>query len=663
MAVSRLILRLVLWGCTWGVAAPLGAQSLMERWRRGVEPELGVVERRLGVLRTEQARLPEAMSRPDLSQLGYRSLPEAMPVGEKWVQVDLGDVVPVDDIVLIPAVIPSVEEAAVSVGFPKRFRVTLSSVADFGSFETVADFSDAAVPDPGPMPVVVGRGGRAARYVRVTALELRGDPDNYFFALGELVVTSGNQNRAQGAAVTALDELVSPRWSVRALTDGISAVGRPVERRLLPTNGYHGAIESTATVTQWVQVDLGESLALDEIRLVPARPVDFADTIGFGFPVRFRVEVADDATMARPTVIADHSAADFPNPGDRRVVLAAGGARGRYVRVTALELWQRRQPGDYVFALAELEVVSAGANVASERPVTESSPLGPGHHAWSPEFLVDGIAPREGVGTYAEWLSAFAQRYVVDAEIGELEKRAAVLRELADRQLLKIASLGAAGIVGAAGAGLWWARWRQSRQMRRLRARIARDLHDDIGSNLGSIALMAQLGVEAASEPAAMRGELEEIRRVATQTADSMHDIVWLISPGMRTTGDLAARLRETAGQLLGGLDWSMEVLGSPGRRGPSIDVQRDLFLVFKEALHNIRRHAGDCRVTISLEQSRGGLTLRIADDGAGFEIGGARRGQGLSNMERRAAECGGRLTVESSTGRGTVVVLDIPVP
>jgi signal transduction histidine kinase len=636
--------------------------SLVETWRRWVEPELRDVATRLESLRAEQADLPEAMSRPDYSQPGYRSLPSGEAATEKWVQVDLGEVVPVDDIVLIPAVLPGPGGAPVPVGFPARFRVELSMDEGFGERVTVADFSQADVADPGAMPVVVGRADREARYVRVTALQLRGEPDNHFFALGELVVTSGNRNVAQGAVVTALDALGSPRWRPEALTDGVSAAGRPVERRLQPTNGYHGAIEMAANVTQWVQVDLGKVVPIDHVVLMPARPVDFPDTIGFGFPVRFKVEVAEDETMDRARVLADFTAADFPNPGDRELVLGADDVHGRYVRVTAEKLWPRRQPREYVFALAELVVVSGGVNVAADKRVTESSPLDEGPSAWGPEYLVDGIAPRGGVGTYAEWLSALARRHVVDNEIAALTGRMGDLRNRAERTLAWIAC-GLAGAVVVAGAGtLWGVRSREARQVRRLRERIARDLHDDIGSNLGSIALMAQLGIEADPEPVAMRSELDEIRRVASQTADSMHDIVWLISPGPRTAGDLAARLRDSAGLLLGGVRWTMEVDGLGDRRIPSIEVQRDIFLIFKETLNNIRRHAGAANVQISLACGSEGLCLRISDDGAGFDPGATRRGQGLTNMERRARECRGRLVVDSSPGRGTVVTLTIPL-
>ena len=105
-----------------------------------------------------------------------------------------------------------------------------------------------------------------------------------------------------------------------------------------------------------MQVDLGRRVPLDEVRLIPARPTDFPDTPGFGFPVRFRVELSRRPELrARPTTLADHADADVANPGDDAVRHpGAGGQTARYVRVTATRLWKRTD--DYVFALAELQV-------------------------------------------------------------------------------------------------------------------------------------------------------------------------------------------------------------------------------------------------------------------------------------------------------------------
>src|SRR5262249_32807301 len=129
-----------------------------------------------------------------------------------------------------------------------------------------------------------------------------------------------------------------------------------------PSNGYHSNIEPTPAAPKWVQVDWHRSVALDEVRLIPARPVDFPDTPGFGFPPRFKVEISDDPAFASAETIADYTSADLKNPGDVPFVLPLNGQPARCIRVTATRLWERTT--DFVFALAELQAFANGTNVA-----------------------------------------------------------------------------------------------------------------------------------------------------------------------------------------------------------------------------------------------------------------------------------------------------------
>jgi Protein of unknown function (DUF1553)/Protein of unknown function (DUF1549)/Planctomycete cytochrome C/F5/8 type C domain len=160
-----------------------------------------------------------------------------------------------------------------------------------------------------------------------------------------------------------------------------------------PTNGWHSGISATPDVEKWVQVDLGKTTPIDAICLIPARPTDFPDTPGFGFPVRFRVDVSDDATFARAANIADQMKEDYANPGDNPVIFRPSDQKARYVRITARRLWKRT--GDFVFALAELEVDSAGKNVARGAVVTSLDSIEAGR--WSNRHLVDGYDSRSSL--------------------------------------------------------------------------------------------------------------------------------------------------------------------------------------------------------------------------------------------------------------------------
>jgi hypothetical protein len=170
-------------------------------------------------------------------------------------------------------------------------------------------------------------------------------------------------------------------------------------------------------VRKWVQVDLGRPLALEAVRLVPARPTDFRDTPGFGFPARFKVELSDDPAFKDAVVLADHTAADFANPGDSPVSLLPQGRKARYVRVTAEKLWKRLN--DYCFALAEVQVESEGVNVAAGKPVTALDSIEAGR--WSRRFLVDGFDSRRQLEGAAD--PRLKERAALEAALRQAEAK------------------------------------------------------------------------------------------------------------------------------------------------------------------------------------------------------------------------------------------------
>jgi hypothetical protein len=158
-----------------------------------------------------------------------------------------------------------------------------------------------------------------------------------------------------------------------------------------PEYGYHSQISPRQDAVKWVQVDLGGSAAIERIVLAGCDD-DFNNIgAGFGFPVRYRVEVSDDPQFkAKVTVVADRTS-DVANPGTQPQVIEAGGKVGRYVRVTATKLAPRKD--DFIFALAELEVVTPdGVDVARGKNVTSLDSI-EAPVRWRRSNLVDGIYP------------------------------------------------------------------------------------------------------------------------------------------------------------------------------------------------------------------------------------------------------------------------------
>ncbi|HET9275434.1 MAG TPA: histidine kinase, partial [Gemmatimonadales bacterium] len=213
-------------------------------------------------------------------------------------------------------------------------------------------------------------------------------------------------------------------------------------------------------------------------------------------------------------------------------------------------------------------------------------------------------------------------------------------------------------LVGLAGLLIWSVhqlRLRQALATERLRHRISRDLHDELGAGLSSIALLSDSagGSPSLSEPA--RKELRRIGESARLMVANLRDIVWTIDPDADRLQDIVSRMRDVANGLLP--DVRVRFVAEPADELASqigMGVRRDLLLVYKELLHNVARHARASEVRIALTASRDSIELTVTDDGVGFEPDGAPSGTGLKSLKERAARLGADLTLWSERGRGT---------
>jgi ligand-binding sensor domain-containing protein/signal transduction histidine kinase len=197
-----------------------------------------------------------------------------------------------------------------------------------------------------------------------------------------------------------------------------------------------------------------------------------------------------------------------------------------------------------------------------------------------------------------------------------------------------------------------------------MRTRIATDLHDDIGANLTKIAILSEVARQRFGDAGGPDNTLSSIARISRESVESMSDIVWAINPRSDSLLDLVRRMREHAEEVfaLGDINLSFDAPGVEQHMKLGVDVRRDVFLIFKEAVNNAARHADCMRVQVDFHVDESALSLTVADDGKGFDTSIEGDGQGLSSMHRRAQMLGGTLSVESELGRGTVVTLELPL-
>jgi ligand-binding sensor domain-containing protein/signal transduction histidine kinase len=190
-----------------------------------------------------------------------------------------------------------------------------------------------------------------------------------------------------------------------------------------------------------------------------------------------------------------------------------------------------------------------------------------------------------------------------------------------------------------------------------VRTRIATDLHDDIGASLSQIAVLSEVARRGTGNGGS-GGPLEEIAGISRELVDSMSDIVWAINPEHDRLSNLVYRMRRFATDLLGGQGMALLFRSSmaDGDLRIGANVRRQIYLIFKEAVHNIARHSGARRVEIELDRDGDSLLLRIADDGRGFDSAAVSEGHGLASTRRRAASLGTLVEWETGPGRGTTL-------
>lgn len=646
--------------CVGSSAAQAGLEWLSPELRRlGEERES---------LQQRLTTLPPAPEPQVTQRLGWHSDYSTSPDTVDWVELNLGHAERLDAVVLI-APPPSGGAIEPGYGFPLRFRVELLGDDEKTERWILADYTHADFPNPGILPVFIPADGRMAHKVRITATRLFRENDRYLCAFGEVMLLQGQRNLGAqieivgpNAVRASSSEGTRPDWGRINVVDGHTAVGPPIGTQPSPTLGFRARLKHESGKNQdlvpWVSVDLGTVAPIDEVRLFPAHPPQFAHSHGYGFPVQYQIELRE--TEDGPPVIlpAPQSGDYLAPPGDNVVTVVAGDQRARFVRLTALE--QHVSNGGPVFALAEMQVWSGEKNIAPGKNVTASDYTD--ERGWSGAALVDGFTSSANIVDFPNWLAGLSQRREVEQRLAAIALRRTALTQRWQRA----GFVGLAGLLasGAMVSLVWLQRQRRQRQaeLEALRQRIARDLHDEIGSSLGSIALIAQDILADGHDPSQVRADLGEIKHIADETVSAMRDITRLIQSDRYGADDLATLLRETAHRLLRGMSHTLNVEENRHARPLPVDRQRDLILMFKETLHNITRHAGAKNVEILLAQSDGQLSLSIRDDGRGFDPaapGGG--GMGLTNLQRRAAKHGGHVRIISAPAQGTTVSITLP--
>ncbi len=197
------------------------------------------------------------------------------------------------------------------------------------------------------------------------------------------------------------------------------------------------------------------------------------------------------------------------------------------------------------------------------------------------------------------------------------------------------------------------------------RTRIARDMHDDLGTRVTFINMSAALARrEMERSPDNSRRHLDKVTQSARELVVAMDDLVWAVDPSNDTLDDLASHIARVSDDMFrdSNIRCRLDIPSFLPALPLGSEFRHNVALALKEAMHNVLRHAGPCEVFVSVAFDGETILLQIRDTGRGFDLVGNPKGHGLDNMAHRFKEIGGTCEIKSSPGGGTSVVLSCPV-
>jgi signal transduction histidine kinase len=208
-------------------------------------------------------------------------------------------------------------------------------------------------------------------------------------------------------------------------------------------------------------------------------------------------------------------------------------------------------------------------------------------------------------------------------------------------------------------------RIQQVLKLYKLRSSIAKDLHDDVGSALSSIALLSNISQEAKAKA---RLEPEQIFSRIGDTSkrmiDLMDDIVWSVNPDNDRFSNMLVRMREYAVEMLESkdIDFNFRVPEEMDELRIPMQMRKDYFLIFKEAVNNLAKYSQCTKAEISIRKENKNIVTLISDNGKGFRLQDLNSGNGLKNMRQRATAIKAKIDIQSIEGHGTTISLYMPV-
>jgi len=621
----------------------------------GCTPEQDRLETERRDTEAQLEQLPRLKIDTLIPTLGYLSkLDGEQQTGDR-ITVTFPDPKPADTVVLIPINILNRKNEYVVSGFPLRFKIEAQTSEDVHLLiadHTKSDFRNRNIA-PVIFPVLDSRPLKSLTLTVTKPSHGRvWFSKTPVFMLNELLVFSGEENIALNARVQGDTPFHSPFvFAPDYLVDGYSyfpPVSPATAKPFRQFRSHEAEIQ--------VFFDLGQTQTLNEARLYPNNlNPQFLNphSAGIGFPNDILLKVSDSPSFekadTRVILNATHSTHVSSAPLCRRLEPVSG----RYVQITLKE--GRKDPrrhGSPMISLSEIELLHNGVNLLGGIPFETANPLNPGeNYTIKPSVLTDGKAILGTIVPQKKWLLQLARR-------SELERKHAKLILEQQRSYAKQKNTVRDLLFAIPSLLLFFLflllrnRYQHRKNTQALRERIADDLHDETGATLSSIANSAQLLAELSTGKSSDdEAELiTDIIESAERSAKETRALILFLEKDS-SQGDLIDRFRNTARQMLSGLELTLD-LQAEKQFNKLIPIQKwDLLLFFKEVLNNIIKHADADAVEIRTRKEGHALHLEIRDNGKGLPLNTQ-----PTHLLKRAKKLNAKIEVTSPETGGTLV-------
>jgi signal transduction histidine kinase len=353
--------------------------------------------------------------------------------------------------------------------------------------------------------------------------------------------------------------------------------------------------------------------------------------------------------------------------------LGRGGETSAPLMALATLHLQQNQLGDAVrYARAALAQPDSAATtpLLPEHPLTLLESVALRHHDYATAYhyakrahLLDSVRAERASLQLREELRIAYETEKAEAQVKFLTEQQELFQLRRRQELAGGGALGLLALLLAGGAVLRYRRYQRERE-RQLRQALSADLHDDVSSLLAQIALQSYLLSEGLYPADEQQTHLHELAAASRTAVNQLRHVVWNTDPTNEHLVNLSGHLQEYASQVLrpAGIDLVFEADPSLPSQRLSTLARRNLYLICKESLHNIVKHADAGRVRITMHLDGDQLFLSIEDDGRGPAPASSGTGQGLRNIRQRAEAAGGTAHCGPGPGGGFAVQVRVPL-